>query len=136
MVVLCMVCGWGSAHALEAVAFARAQASNDSMWIATALPRATADRHDRAFGMLGASLAQGVAAAAPGQQAGTSTSAAQDDETVFHLVRGSLGAATDPAFGALGKPSPRLGGLLLLLLAVFATVLGFLSLRWHRETAG
>lgn len=114
---------------------ARARASNDSMLIGTALPRTMADDRDRAFGMLGASLAQSAAAAMPGEQ-GAGSDSQQKDGTVFHLVRGGVGAATDPGFGALNRTTPRLGGLLLFLLVIFATVLAFLSLRWHRETAG
>ncbi|UXC20534.1 MULTISPECIES: hypothetical protein [Comamonas] len=44
-------------------------------------------------------------------------------------------AVTEQASGVLSRPAPKLGGLLLVLLTVFALVLGFLSLRWHRETA-
>lgn len=60
---------------------------------------------------------------------------AQDDETVFHRVRHSMGAVTAQAAGAFARPAPKLGGLVLVLLTAFALVLGFLSLRWHRETA-
>ena len=60
---------------------------------------------------------------------------AQDDETVFHRVRHSMGAVSEQAAGVWSRPTPKLGGLMLVLLTVFALVLGFLSLRWHRETA-
>lgn len=60
---------------------------------------------------------------------------AQDDETVFHRVRHSMGAVSEQAAGVWSRPTPKLGGLMLVLLTVFALVLGLLSLRWHRETA-
>ena len=60
---------------------------------------------------------------------------AQDDETVFHRVRHSMGAVSEQAVGVWSRPTPKLGGLMLVLLTVFALVLGLLSLRWHRETA-
>jgi len=60
---------------------------------------------------------------------------AQDDETVFHRVRHGMGAVSEQAAGVWSRPTPKLGGLMLVLLTVFALVLGLLSLRWHRETA-
>ncbi|MDR2331263.1 MAG: hypothetical protein LBE58_16795 [Comamonas sp.] len=60
---------------------------------------------------------------------------AQDDETVFHRVRHSMGAVSEQAAGVWSRPTPKLGGVMLVLLTVFALVLGLLSLRWHRETA-
>lgn len=44
-------------------------------------------------------------------------------------------AVSEQAVGVWSRPTPKLGGLVLVLLTVFALVLGFLSLRWHRETA-
>lgn len=78
--------------------------------------------------------AQGVAVPSPDMQA-AATALAPDDGTVFHRVRHSMEAVTEQASGVLSRPAPKLGGLLLVLLTVFALVLGFLSLRWHRETA-
>ncbi|WP_313331001.1 hypothetical protein [Comamonas sp.] len=83
---------------------------------------------------LASAWAQGVAL--PGTDAhAPPLGSAQDDETVFHRVRHSMGAVSEQAVGVWSRPTPKLGGLVLVLLTVFALVLGFLSLRWHRETA-
>lgn len=83
---------------------------------------------------LASAWAQGVALPNADQRTLTSTNL-QDDETVFRRVRHSVSAVTEPAGGMLSRPTPKLSGLMLVLLTAFALVLGFLSLRWHRETA-
>ncbi|MEF9966590.1 MAG: hypothetical protein RR749_20090 [Comamonas sp.] len=130
IVVLCMLGGWTWAHAVESAAPSRVLGPDGSMVETTAPQRAASERRDRPFALQGASLAQGLL-----DRQGSTGASQQDDETVFHLVRQGVGVLTDQVNGSLQRPAPKLGGLLLVLLAVFATVLGILSLRWHRETA-
>lgn len=90
------------------------------------------DRNDHSSGVLGGSLVQRISAV--GSDNPGVASSLQDSETVLHRVRSSVGAVTEQSTGVY-RPTPKLGGVVLFLLAVFATVLGVLSLRWHRETA-
>lgn len=85
-------------------------------------------------GRLTSAWAQGVALPNHDQHV-AGASLHQDDETVFHRLRQGVDAVAEQAAGALTRPAPKLGGLMLVLLTVFALVLGVLSLRWHRETA-
>ena len=130
IVVLCMLGGGTLAQAMEASASSRMLGTDGSQMEGTAAQRAASERNDRAFALQGTSLAQGLL-----DHQGATGRSPQDDETVFHLVRQGVGVLTDQANGSLQRSTPKLGGLLLFLLAVFATVLGVLSLRWHRETA-
>lgn len=132
IVVLCMVGSWTLAQAVESAAPSRVLelGTDGSAVESTAPQRAASERHDRPFALQGASLAQGLL-----DHQGAASPSLQDDETVFHLVRHGVGVLTDQVTGSLQRPTPKLGGLLLVLLAAFATVLGILSLRWHRETA-
>jgi hypothetical protein len=97
-------------------------------------PRTTADARLARAGRLTSAWAQGVALPNHDQDA-AGVSLPQDDETVFQRLKQGVDAVAEQAAGALTRPAPKLGGLMLVLLTVFALVLGVLSLRWHRETA-
>lgn len=133
IVGLCMAWGGAFAYAEAASASMLEIRTQASVAVATTSPQSTVDRHDFSSGVLSGSLAQGIAVAGPDRH--SATSSLQDGGTVLRRVRNSVGAVADQSTGSLYRPIPKLGGVVLFLLAVFATVLGVLSLRWHRETA-
>ena len=93
-----------------------------------------ASADSRYAGRLAGAWAQGVALTSTDAQP-SAMDDTHDEGPVLHRMRQSIGAVSERAAGILSRPAPRLGGLVLVLLTAFALVLGFLSLRWHRETA-
>lgn len=118
-------------HALPAAATTREMPADYHL---LGSQQGSADSQGPYAGRLASTWAQGVALPSADLHAAGSA-LAQDDDTVFHRVRHSMTAVTEQAAGAFSRPAPKLGGLMLVLLTAFALVLGFLSLRWHRETA-
>lgn len=131
-----LILGWWMASGcLLAHAVPTAVSSRDMSADYNLVSQHTAAESQGAYaGRLASAWAQGVALPGPDMHAAASTRV-QDDETVYHRVRHSMEAVIEQASGVLSRPAPKLGGLVLVLLTVFALVLGFLSLRWHRETA-